>query len=410
MSDNIPTNPSLWSRIKAQAKSKFDVYPSAYANGWAAKKYKAAGGGWKKGTKKESFHFTVDDANGNPTLEVTNYYSLDDPAIAEDLRKWFGKGKEGGWDRYNTKGEKVGKCARDDKDGDGKGDGPKPKCLSNEKAAKMSKDEIASSVKAKRRKDPDADRKGAPINVKNKGLDESMKTARANVGKKSCWNGYKAKGTKEQDGKLVPNCVKEGKSFAEFCAESKSRIEADSEYQKRFKSLADNVATKGKKKETTKEEFVSEQPGDGYLGPARLKIKNPMASDATRSASDAARKAKAKQNLKTGAKPTGGLMNRLQSRADMIDALGEEYKDLPRRKVGMKAGKKILSAIGHAAKAGEDTDERNIEPQVRMHKANKKGKQAEKMHDTAKRHNPTLSKAKSLKNKLTGEVKRQAKK
>ena len=33
---------------KAQAKKKFDVYPSAYANGWAAKKYKAAGGGWKK--------------------------------------------------------------------------------------------------------------------------------------------------------------------------------------------------------------------------------------------------------------------------------------------------------------------------------------------------------------------------
>ena len=34
---------------KAAAKKKFDVYPSAYANGWAAKQYKAAGGGWKKG-------------------------------------------------------------------------------------------------------------------------------------------------------------------------------------------------------------------------------------------------------------------------------------------------------------------------------------------------------------------------
>ena len=36
---------------KAAAKKKFDVYPSAYANGWAAKKYKAAGGGWKKKKK-----------------------------------------------------------------------------------------------------------------------------------------------------------------------------------------------------------------------------------------------------------------------------------------------------------------------------------------------------------------------
>jgi len=46
---NTPTNPSKWSYYKSQAKSKFDVYPSAYANAWAAKKYKAAGGGWKKG-------------------------------------------------------------------------------------------------------------------------------------------------------------------------------------------------------------------------------------------------------------------------------------------------------------------------------------------------------------------------
>ena len=46
---NVPTNPSKWSYYKSQAKKKFDVYPSAYANAWAAKKYKAAGGSWKKG-------------------------------------------------------------------------------------------------------------------------------------------------------------------------------------------------------------------------------------------------------------------------------------------------------------------------------------------------------------------------
>ena len=45
---NVPTKPSKWAYYKAQAKKKFDVYPSAYANGWAAKKYKAAGGGWRK--------------------------------------------------------------------------------------------------------------------------------------------------------------------------------------------------------------------------------------------------------------------------------------------------------------------------------------------------------------------------
>lgn len=44
---NVPTSPEKWARAKAAAKSKFAVYPSAYANGWASKKYKAMGGGWK---------------------------------------------------------------------------------------------------------------------------------------------------------------------------------------------------------------------------------------------------------------------------------------------------------------------------------------------------------------------------
>jgi hypothetical protein len=47
-SKNCPTDPAKWSASKAAAKAKFDVYPSAYANGWAAKNYKAKGGGWKK--------------------------------------------------------------------------------------------------------------------------------------------------------------------------------------------------------------------------------------------------------------------------------------------------------------------------------------------------------------------------
>jgi hypothetical protein len=44
---NVPTSPEKWAQAKSQAKAKFDVYPSAYANGWASKKYKEMGGGWK---------------------------------------------------------------------------------------------------------------------------------------------------------------------------------------------------------------------------------------------------------------------------------------------------------------------------------------------------------------------------
>src|SRR6056300_1967698 len=57
--ENVPTDPSKWSYYKSQAKKKFDVYPSAYANAWAAKQYKDAGGGWR--TKKSEATSTEED-------------------------------------------------------------------------------------------------------------------------------------------------------------------------------------------------------------------------------------------------------------------------------------------------------------------------------------------------------------
>ena len=39
-----PTNPSLYARVKAAAKRKFKVYPSAYANAWLVRAYKKRGG------------------------------------------------------------------------------------------------------------------------------------------------------------------------------------------------------------------------------------------------------------------------------------------------------------------------------------------------------------------------------
>jgi len=45
---NKPKNSKKWSSCIAQAKQKFDVYPSAYANAWAAKCYKKKKGKWKK--------------------------------------------------------------------------------------------------------------------------------------------------------------------------------------------------------------------------------------------------------------------------------------------------------------------------------------------------------------------------
>ena len=61
-----PNNPKLWAAKKAQAKAKFDVYPSAYANGWAAKQYKKAGGTWRSESVEH-------DINELSTRTLTNY-------------------------------------------------------------------------------------------------------------------------------------------------------------------------------------------------------------------------------------------------------------------------------------------------------------------------------------------------
>jgi hypothetical protein len=83
--------------------------------------------------------------------------------LQEDLRKWFSKTDPGGdWKRINTKGEVVGPCAREPGE-------PKPKCMSRAKREALTKKERASAVRAKRKHDPDPERKGSPINVSNFG-------------------------------------------------------------------------------------------------------------------------------------------------------------------------------------------------------------------------------------------------
>ena len=46
-----PKNAALYSRVKAEAKKKFDVYPSAYANAWLVREYKKRGGGYRTVSK-----------------------------------------------------------------------------------------------------------------------------------------------------------------------------------------------------------------------------------------------------------------------------------------------------------------------------------------------------------------------
>ena len=96
---------------------------------------------------------------------------------SEDLRNWFSKSHpDGGWQRINSKGEAIGPCAREPGEA-------KPKCMSNEKRASLSKKERASAVAAKRRHDPNPERKGAPINVSSFGKGKISEAAyEGNIG------------------------------------------------------------------------------------------------------------------------------------------------------------------------------------------------------------------------------------
>jgi hypothetical protein len=57
------TNPSLYAKVKAEAKRKFKVFPSAYASAWLVRTYKKRGGGYK-GAKGKAMGGVVRAANG----------------------------------------------------------------------------------------------------------------------------------------------------------------------------------------------------------------------------------------------------------------------------------------------------------------------------------------------------------
>jgi hypothetical protein len=102
---------------------------------------------------------------------------IDDGTITtEDLRKWFGKGgsggtTKGGWDRYGSDGQKLGKC------GGGKEGGAYAACLSAEKARKLGADGRATFVNRKRR-----DQKKAGDSKKGKQRSKGKKPVMSKTG------------------------------------------------------------------------------------------------------------------------------------------------------------------------------------------------------------------------------------
>jgi len=120
---NVPKDKSLWNSCVTWAKSKYDVWPSAYACGAAAKRYKSKGGKWKSKSNES----------------IDNFEEFN-----ENLDKWF-KEKWVDISKTNKDGSHP-PCGRKNAD-----EGGYPKCRKVKVAAKMSDKEKNNSVQRKRR-------------------------------------------------------------------------------------------------------------------------------------------------------------------------------------------------------------------------------------------------------------------
>jgi hypothetical protein len=121
-----------------KVKSRYKVWPSAYASGALVKCRKKGSANWGNGGQK-SESMTVEQ-------------------LEESLHDWFNKEK---WVRMDTKGNIKGPCAREPGEG-------KPKCLPQSKAHNLGKKGRASAAQRKRREDPNPERSGSAINVNTK--------------------------------------------------------------------------------------------------------------------------------------------------------------------------------------------------------------------------------------------------
>ena len=152
---NCPTDPGKWSASKSAAKSKFDVYPSAYANGWAAKNYKGKGGGWK--TCSEN---VVSEVTGREAKEIAKLTGTRDSIVQKFI------------DDFNLNA----------------------KNLFN----------FIAKGKEKVRKDFATAMSGRPGNKYQGDFVGMFGESTIN---EACWEGYKQVGGKMKNGKMVPNCV-----------------------------------------------------------------------------------------------------------------------------------------------------------------------------------------------------------
>ena len=182
---------TLCARGKNAAKAKYDVYPSAYANGYAVQvcKGKIAGldgskrcsGKYCSGKKNESVTYTKEQIIENVKKKSQEVFDLENVEVVnrldEDLATWFGTKKkkkgskqpQGPWVNICRKKKGGGhpSCGRSDSD-----KGGYPVCRAKSVASNMSQEKKDSACRRKREKEKNDGKSGkgqspSPIKVKN---------------------------------------------------------------------------------------------------------------------------------------------------------------------------------------------------------------------------------------------------
>lgn len=152
-----PADKDLYARVVAAAKDKFDVYPSAYANGWVVQEYKRRGGKYKV-NKAEALEDGFEESEIEDTL-----------AKAEGMTDTMGCKCNGCMECKANGGCDMKMCKGHD---------------NMYKSEELSDEEISKTYDSENEEEDKWD------NVE-----------------KACWTGYVQRGMKDKGGRMVPNCV-----------------------------------------------------------------------------------------------------------------------------------------------------------------------------------------------------------
>ncbi len=223
-------------------------------------------------------------------------------------------------------------------------------------------------------------------------IDEgSMKAARKNVGASTCWKGYKAKGTKEKNGRIVPNCVKEysdwrqemGEGFFSEAAKTE-KLDIQTSGVKNKIEINPQLKTEGACSDKPRERLKTDR--DGY----RVPQKDADAAKARILAKTKKKRQQAKENIMKGAllpqTSDNSMLDSVEEQAlQMIERTryaketGKDYKTGNKsEKGGTRDGKSAFDKVSREMrKTGGMMSSRGkaIQPQGKKKQPGKKGYQ-----------------------------------